>query len=42
MKRIDRSNKVRKFHQAQWNESIIFELSRKGERGILVPKQQRK
>lgn len=38
MKRIDRSNKVRAFHQARWNESIIFELSRKGERGILVPK----
>lgn len=38
MRRIDRSGKVRTFHQAQWNESIIFELSRKGERGILVPK----
>ncbi len=40
MKRIDRSNKVRRFHQAMWNESIIFELSRKGERGILVPKAE--
>ncbi|MFA7660899.1 MAG: glycine dehydrogenase subunit 2, partial [Anaerovoracaceae bacterium] len=38
MKRIDRSSKIRTFHQAQWNESIIFELSRKGERGILVPR----
>lgn len=41
MKRIDRSSKVRNFHQAQWNESIIFELSRKGERGILVPKAEK-
>lgn len=38
MKRIDRSNKVRSFHQARWNESVIFELSQKGERGILIPK----
>jgi len=37
MKRIDRSSKVRDFHQAKWNEPIIFELSRKGERGVLVP-----
>lgn len=26
-----------KFHQAKWDEPIIFELSTKGERGILVP-----
>lgn len=25
------------FHQAKWDEPIIFELSTKGERGILVP-----
>lgn len=38
MKRIDRSDKVRNtFHQAKWDEPIIFELSRKGERGIGVP-----
>lgn len=38
MKRIDRSSKVRNgFHQAKWDEPIIFELSNKGERGILVP-----
>jgi glycine dehydrogenase subunit 2 len=38
MKRIDRSNKVRTgFHQAKWDEPVIFELSQKGERGVLVP-----
>ncbi len=29
--------KVRKFHQAKWDEPVIFQLSQKGERGILVP-----
>ncbi len=28
---------VRNFHQAKWDEPIIFELSNAGERGILVP-----
>ncbi|WDP91644.1 MAG: aminomethyl-transferring glycine dehydrogenase subunit GcvPB [Desulfobacter sp.] len=38
MQRIDRSEKVRKnFHQAKWDEPIIFELSTPGERGINVP-----
>lgn len=41
MKLIDRSSKVRDFHQAKWNESIIFELSREGERGVLVPKAEK-
>lgn len=27
----------RNFHQAKWDEPMIFELSREGERGILVP-----
>jgi glycine dehydrogenase subunit 2 len=27
---------LRRFHQARWDEPIIFELSRKGQRGILV------
>lgn len=40
MKRITRSSKVRDFHQAKWNEPIIFELSQKGERGVLVPKAE--
>jgi glycine dehydrogenase subunit 2 len=29
--------KVRRFHQARWDEPIIFELGRQGQRGILVP-----
>ncbi len=29
--------KVRNFHQAKWDEPIIFELSRNGERGVLPP-----
>jgi glycine dehydrogenase subunit 2 len=28
---------LRRFHQARWDEPIIFELSRSGQRGILVP-----
>ena len=37
MKKIDRSSKVRTgFHQAKWDEPVIFELTNKGERGILV------
>ena len=36
--RIDRSAKVREhFHQAKWDEPVIYELSAPGERGILVP-----
>ncbi len=36
---MGRDNKtlLRKFHQARWDEQIIFELSVPGERGILVP-----
>lgn len=42
MKKIDRSIKVREnFHQAKWDEPIIFELSNPGERGILVPRASR-
>ncbi len=29
--------KIRNFHQARWDEPIIYELSHPGERGILVP-----
>ncbi len=28
---------LRRFHQARWDEPIIFELSRQGQRGLLVP-----
>lgn len=41
MKRIERSSRVRDFHQAKWNEPIIFELSKEGERGVLVPKAEK-
>ncbi len=30
--------RLRRFHQARWDEPIIFELSQRGQRGILVPK----
>ena len=29
--------RLRRFHQARWDEPIIFELSRQGQRGVLVP-----
>ena len=28
---------LRRFHQARWDEPIIYELSRSGQRGILIP-----
>ena len=28
---------LRRFHQARWDEAIIYELSRPGQRGLLVP-----
>jgi glycine dehydrogenase subunit 2 len=31
---------LRRFHQARWDEPIIFELSRPGQRGILVPETE--
>ncbi len=34
---VDARPKLRRFHQARWDEPIIFELSREGQRGILVP-----
>ena len=33
----DARPRLRRFHQARWDEPIIFELSREGQRGILVP-----
>ena len=36
----DKETLLRKFHQARWDEEIIFELSIPGERGILVPKAE--
>lgn len=37
MKKIRRDGKTRNFHQAKWDEPVIFELHLPGERGILVP-----
>jgi glycine dehydrogenase subunit 2 len=34
---VDGKPRLRRFHQARWDESIIFELSRPGQRGVLVP-----
>jgi len=32
--------KVREFHSPVWNEPIIMEMGRKGERGILIPETE--
>ena len=37
---MDKNTLLRRFHQARWDEEIIFELSVPGERGILVPKAE--
>jgi len=37
----DKKTKVRNFHQAKWDESIIFELSTEGERGMLIAEVER-
>ncbi|WP_339320751.1 aminomethyl-transferring glycine dehydrogenase subunit GcvPB [Paenibacillus sp. FSL R10-2734] len=37
MRRIRRDHKVRRFHQAKWDEPVIFELHRPGERGVIPP-----
>lgn len=41
MKKIDRSHKVRRYHQVKWDEPIIFELHRSGEKGISLPETER-
>ena len=33
----DGKPRPRRFHQARWDEPIIFELSCPGQRGILIP-----
>lgn len=33
----ERDTRLSRFHQASWNEPIIYELSVKGERGVLPP-----
>jgi glycine dehydrogenase subunit 2 len=34
---MDMKKKIRDFHQAKWDEPVIFELSCPGERGVVVP-----
>ena len=34
---MNKQTKIKNFHQAKWDEPVIFELSNKGERGILFP-----
>ena len=34
--------RLRRYHQARWDEPVIFELSEKGQRGILVPELEDK
>ena len=36
--RRDYSTRLRKFHEAKWDEEIIYELSVPGQRGVLAPK----
>ena len=33
----DKDTLLRKYHQARWDEQIVFEMSVPGERGVLVP-----
>ncbi|MEK3853905.1 aminomethyl-transferring glycine dehydrogenase subunit GcvPB [Cytobacillus sp. FSL H8-0458] len=37
MKLINRNSKTRDFHQAKWNEPVIFELHQSGEKGVEPP-----
>jgi glycine dehydrogenase subunit 2 len=38
---VDKKTKVRNFHQAKWDEPIIFELSTEGERGLIIPEVEK-
>lgn len=37
---MSKDMKLRDFHQAKWDEPIIFELSTQGQRGILIPEAE--
>ncbi len=37
LRNAEGSPRLRRFHQARWDEPILFELSAPGERGVLVP-----
>ncbi len=34
---IQKGSRLRSFHQAKWDEEVVFELDSPGERGVLVP-----
>jgi len=36
-----RNDPLRRFHQARWDEEIIYELSVPGQRGVLVPRAEK-
>jgi glycine dehydrogenase subunit 2 len=38
---VDKKTKVRNFHQAKWDEPVIFELNTEGERGIMIPEVEK-
>ena len=38
---MNKDIKLRNFHEAKWDEPIIFELSTKGQRGILIPELEK-
>jgi glycine dehydrogenase subunit 2 len=38
--RAIKNSRVRQFHQAKWDEPVIFELNTPGERGVLVPRTE--
>jgi glycine dehydrogenase subunit 2 len=40
--RRDYDTRLRRFHEAKWDEEIIYELSVPGQRGVLVPKAHSK
>ena len=35
--KIAKKPAIKRFHQAQWDEPVIFELSQPGQRGVLLP-----
>jgi len=39
--KIKENKTMRNFHEAKWDEPIIFELSTRGERGILIPRVEK-
>lgn len=38
---VDGKPRLRRFHQARWDEPVIYELNRSGQRGILLPELER-